>query len=305
LWDKPPIARGEEDWWKPQQNILGQVRALAEEHHCPIIYPGDIFHHWRASPELINFAIKHLPPGYSIPGQHDLPYHDYKQIKKSAYWTLVQAGVLTHIRTNVPELLKYNNRLKRHVPSVYAHGFAWGKKIASVEEQNLYTIRVAVIHKYTWTGGHSHPGALPEDHVEALDKKLHGFTCAVVGDNHSGFLYGNSKTGRQILNCGTVMRRRSDEQTYRPHVGLIHENGRIGLHYLDVESEKWQDTAGEVKKLQEMGVDIEGFVETLSLIEDTAVDFAAAVAEYVQRAKVHPYVMKIVTAAMEAARGKK
>ena len=45
---------------------------------------ANIYTKW---PELINWAIKHLPPMLAVPGQHDLPYHDYKELGRSAYAT--------------------------------------------------------------------------------------------------------------------------------------------------------------------------------------------------------------------------
>jgi hypothetical protein len=64
----------------------------------PIVYVGDIWDHYRQPPEAINWAIRELPKGYAIPGQHDLRHHNYEDIKKTAYWTLMEAGVILDMR---------------------------------------------------------------------------------------------------------------------------------------------------------------------------------------------------------------
>ena len=87
---KAPIWRStEQDWFEAMLRPLVELRTLATLHNCPIVYAGDIFDKWNSPPELINFAIEHLPKGHAIPGQHDLPLHNYEDIRKSAYWTLV------------------------------------------------------------------------------------------------------------------------------------------------------------------------------------------------------------------------
>ena len=100
---KPPVARSsEDDWYAAMARTLDQVLDISNEHTAPLIIAGDLFDRWNSQPELINFAMgsfRAFQHGvYAIPGQHDLPYHDYTEIHKSAYYTLVKAGVIIDIQ---------------------------------------------------------------------------------------------------------------------------------------------------------------------------------------------------------------
>jgi hypothetical protein len=160
---------------------LVQLRALAEKLKVPIVCAGDLFHKWNSPPELINFAIKHLPKMYCIPGQHDLPLHSYADIRKSAYWTLVEAGVITDIPgggfLDVPE-----HRLR-------LFGFPWGFPVTPCEDRREGWFHLAVVHAYCWSATTGYPGAAPEHHARHHFKSLEGYDGGVYGDNHKGALY--------------------------------------------------------------------------------------------------------------------
>ena len=94
----PPAARAKEpDWFAAMLRPLNELRHLAKIHEVPIICGGDVFDTWRVPNELVNWAIQHLPEMYSIPGQHDLPFHQIDDIDKSAYRTLEWVGVLKQL----------------------------------------------------------------------------------------------------------------------------------------------------------------------------------------------------------------
>ena len=99
-----PICRsGEPDWYAAMARPLEELRGLQENYDCPILCAGDVFNHWNnCPPELINWAIKHLPKMYAIPGQHDLPQHRLDDVRKSAYWTMVEAGVIENLPLGLP-----------------------------------------------------------------------------------------------------------------------------------------------------------------------------------------------------------
>jgi DNA repair exonuclease SbcCD nuclease subunit len=108
LSERAPIARAVgQDWFTVQKRYLDQLRELKEKHNAILIVAGDVFDYWKSSPELINFAIVHMPECYAVPGQHDLPNHNYNDLHKSAYWTLVEAKIIKHldpyIKIDVPD----------------------------------------------------------------------------------------------------------------------------------------------------------------------------------------------------------
>ena len=90
---KPPLARsGEPDWYVAMARPLNELRGLHSDYGVPVVIAGDIFDRWNSPPELIRFALDNLPKGaWVIPGQHDLPYHDYGALNRSALGVLIKA----------------------------------------------------------------------------------------------------------------------------------------------------------------------------------------------------------------------
>jgi hypothetical protein len=130
---KPPVGRSEEkDWLGVQANYLTQLGNLAlvgSMLPIPILIAGDIFDRWNAPAELINFVIAHMPKyTWAIPGQHDLPHHNYDEITKSAYWTLVEAGCIYNIPPHQP--------VNTHT-SLRVHGFPWGCKLTPLTKPHM------------------------------------------------------------------------------------------------------------------------------------------------------------------------
>lgn len=169
---------------------LGQLRGLSEGHGTPgnplpVICAGDIFDRYNAGPELINFALAYLPRMYAIPGQHDLPHHSYEDIRKSAYWTLVEAGKILNLEPGKPV----------GVGVMQLWGFPWGTPVEPCPETPHLGIDVAVVHQYVWMKEHGYPGAPEENRVKNFLGKIVGYDAVVVGDNHKGF------KAHQILNC--------------------------------------------------------------------------------------------------------
>jgi predicted phosphodiesterase len=94
----PPIARsGEKDWLGVQAGYLNQLQVLASKHKAPIICAGDIFHTWNAPSELVNHTLSHIPIMGAIPGNHDLPLHNYEDMHRSAFYTLVMTDTVVAV----------------------------------------------------------------------------------------------------------------------------------------------------------------------------------------------------------------
>ena len=295
---KPPVWRSAEpDWFAAQARPLLEIQELQNEYKCPVICAGDIFDRyrktadgWNAPPELINFAINYLPDMHAIPGQHDLPNHQYDDIERSAYWTLVKAGKINNmapasVRTLSDQMVVYS------LPYLY--------KIEPCLEEKNY-VRVAVVHDYIWIPGHSYPDAPDEKRLKKLSQnkvggKFYGYDVVVYGDNHKGFSTYAGKT--QIFNCGTLMRRKSDEIDYRPQVGLLLESGEVVSHYLDTSEDKYI-TAAEVvvKETLEMGE----LVTDLQKLGKSALDFVDAMKQYMHKhGKMTSEAKQVIIEAME------
>lgn len=289
LSEKPPVARSaEEDWFETQKRYLRQIGVLSRRHGIagiPIICAGDIFDKWNSSANLINFAISEMPHVYAVPGQHDLAHHNYENIRKTAYWTLVEAGKVTDLR--------HGSTLGMGVQDLVLHAFPWNHEIRPREVPSSLCLHIAVIHCYIWKKGFGYPGAPKDKRVGSLLPRLKGYDVAVFGDNHLGFQYKN------IFNCGGLMRRKSDEINYAPGVGLLYSDGTVKRHYLDTSGDKFIDPS-ILKKVGKDGVDMEDFIEELKSLGDQAINFHSAIREFIDKHEISEEVANIVIESMES-----
>jgi len=314
---QPPIWRSAEpDWYEAMQRPLDEIKALQKQtgRNCPVLCAGDIFDKWygavgKQSSELINWALKHLPDHmYCIPGQHDLPDHNYEQIWRSAYSTLVRAGKIKDIQFGLEEIVelgggRYGQGLLDNgevcTDDIRVYGFPYGLPLRPLENRNKRHFHIALAHEYIWMTGHSYPGAPKEGHLKTKVSKIknqmwNGYDVVVYGDNHKGFLGYLATTA--IFNCGTLMRRASDEIDYKPRVGLLYEDGTIKPHYLDTSKDKYIEKV-EDAPLEEM--DMSEFIEELKKLGETGLEFTKRVERFFKKNKTRKVVRNIIRKGME------
>jgi DNA repair exonuclease SbcCD nuclease subunit len=261
---------------------LHEIQWLKEKYEVPVLCAGDIFDHWRSPPELINFALEHLPEMYAVPGQHDMPLHSMDDIKKSAFWTLVEAKKVFLVT------------LGTTVGGVWIGGAEWGGELPGVFAGT--EIKVALLHAYAWIQGKSYPGAPEANELGSYRKMLKGYDVAIFGDNHKGFLAECGKT--QVMNCGTLMRRKSDEIKYRPQVGLLLSTGKIIPYRLDTQDDKIEVT--EAVKKAEVDTDLEQFLQGLTQLQNSRLDFVEAMKQVLEDRKPPRLVREMILEAMDA-----
>lgn len=288
-----PAARMDEpSWFDAMGRSFKQLRTIVESEltgaPVPLLIAGDIFDRFNATPEAINFALKALPdvPTYAIPGNHDLALHNYEDIKKTAYWTLVESGKIQNIVPGKPV----------EIGNMRVWGFPAGFKVAPVPKSLKHSmiLEVALVHSYVWTKDYKHEKApLAENLVEFADA-LRTYDVAIFGDNHKGF---QAKIeGCRVLNCGTFLRRKMDEKDYQPAVGLIHTSGLVERFFLNTHQDIFTDPAkGGFHPVDHP--DFSKIVEELETLGDTLISFPEAIKR--RLAEVPPEVKKAVLKAME------
>jgi hypothetical protein len=282
-----------------QASYLKQLEDLQTKcNGVPILCAGDVLDHWDSPPELINFAIEHLPPYlHAVPGQHDLPNHSPEQIKRSAYWTLVEAGKIINLACQ-----------RMNIGRVRVFPFRWGKEVyprRGGEEPDR--LDVALIHSYIWSRGHRHGGLNPdkpnEQHLTRWLPKLKGYDVALFGDNHKGFKahpYG----GRLVVyNNGTFIRRHSDERGFAPRVGIIYADSYVQEHHLDTSQDVFVDDPAEEVTPGVSGLDAGELLEIIRKQGDATIQFTEAVRHYLrEQAGLTAGARKLITELLEKAR---
>jgi DNA repair exonuclease SbcCD nuclease subunit len=231
---KPPKARAvEPSWFGAMKRPLDEIRMISQHYKCPIFVAGDILHHYNEPAELINWIIQQLEGLniYLICGQHDLSMHNYEDIQKSAYWTLVKAEVLKHL--DGPDSFGPEKK------DFWVYGFGWEQKITTELDNRIKgEFRLALVHKYIWKDNKTkYPNAPKENNAKNLAAQLKGYNVAAFGDNHLGFNW--TSKDLTIFNSGSLIPRNIDQRKYRPMVGLLKEDGTVIPHFLDTSKDKW------------------------------------------------------------------
>ena len=275
LSDKAPLFRSKEkDWLAVQERFLTQISVLAKSlGGVPIVCAGDIFDKWNPSPALINWAMDFVPRCYTVPGQHDLRHHCYEDLHLTAYWTLVKSGRIIHVKPGIPFPAGKDDK------GLILHGFPWGFDLRPcIQPPHTFGKHVAIVHKYVWVKGCAYPGAPEDAKLSALRPFLKGYDCAVFGDNHLGFI-SNREGECAIANTGTPVRRNSDFREYRPFVAILYNNGTVEKHCLDVSADVLLEDKEIVNHI-EHGSNLGEFLEQLTGLGDSVVDFAQALRSY-------------------------
>lgn len=250
---------------------LRQVKQLqkdyrAGENLCPVLCAGDLFDKWNPPVELVNFALREIEDWYAVPGQHDLPYHNLKDWQRSAFGTLVEAGRIKYVQPDKPVWIEGPTPLR-------IHGFPFGEELVEIMEPFELSIEIALIHRYVWIDGKNPALADETSRMKAYSPRLQGYNIAVFGDNHTPF-EGLYRHGCKVFNCGNLLRRRTDEQDYRPSVGLLKSNGNIERCFLDVSKDRLLEK--EEKEPYDESESVREFIAEISSLEDADISFEDA-----------------------------
>lgn len=291
LSEKPPLARfAEPDWFAAMKRPLKEIEDLATPSavrggsikRTPVVCAGDIFDKWNPSPRLINWALDNLPEMWAIPGQHDLRYHSYEDIEHTAYHTLCCAGKIQDIDPTC------SNPVGGEYDLVL-WGFPWGRPVEpNIGKRYEGELHLAVVHAYIWLQRKdAFPGAPEDRQVSCYADALMGYDAAVFGDNHKGWTTrGSSATGGVVVhNNGTLIRRKVDEISYRPQVGLLHASGQVTPYRLDTSQDKFadEDVLAGILKDTRSGLDAGEFVNDLHQLGEVGIDFFDAVMQTLRK----------------------
>jgi hypothetical protein len=291
LWEKPPIARSvEEDWLKVQENYLLQLRSLQEKYGVPIFFAGDLFDRWNPSLAFVNRVISWLRGMdiRGIPGNHDIPNHNYAQLDRSAYWTLVEAGVIEHLTPGVPKLFG----------EVRIHSFPFGFEVKPLTSPHDILVEVALIHAMIWTKDTGWEGAPEDSRYKAWEPRLRGYEVAFFGDNHKPF-HLKPPEKCQTVNCGSLLRRTMPEREHEPRVWLLRTDGSVESHFLDTEKDLYMTIELIEPLAKALNLDLSDFIEQLTAVEAERLDYKRAVVAWVDQAHdLSPQVRAVILRAI-------
>lgn len=280
----PPLRSREPDWFAAMGRPLSEIKALQAKYECPCYCAGDIFDQWNSPPELINWAVDHLPYMQCIPGQHDLPGHDLHQLKRSAYDTLRRTQAISSNMNpySIKDPLSSSGQRSREINAergpIHVYGFPFGKSCTPTHH-NPHLFKIALIHQYNATVSSStqHGGAIPSTQfINSSRKEFSGYDLIFSGDNHIPFVTTLKKRPSHFINCGSIIRRRSPDLLWHPSVWLLLLDGSVQRHRLDVSKDIYLETQ-ETKTLEaENTIDLKGLRRSLEKLDKCILDVKEA-----------------------------
>lgn len=267
-------------------NYLKELKTLAKD--SIILCTGDVLHSYDQPPELLNLLMKNMPMIFSIPGNHDMPEHSYLEMERSAYTTLVHAGLIINLEKRQPYKINGETR-------IIVFPFGHGSKITPCPETSKKVQKIALVHEYVWSEGHTHPGAPQSQHVSEFAKRCAGYDWVFVGDNHSPFIYKN------IINCGGFMNRSSDEKDKSCYAYRLQGNNPIKSVKLDRSQDRWRDkeVSEKIDSGIESSIDAEQLIETLIQLGSDSINFANCLTRHLDKIGADKSVRKLVNQIME------
>lgn len=304
LSDRAPVARSAEpNWLDAQERVLQQVKDVLSTYECPLYIAGDVFHRWDASPSLISLFIRVFRGSdiSAVPGNHDVPGKQYSLLKKSAYWTLVESGVIQHL----PPLKTF---VGGRNGSILVSGFPDGFNVKPPQTKHGLVLNVALIHDYFWMKGTGHERAPDNKRYGHWINKLSDYDLAVFGDNHVGSLCQtpessvvNSKDRPcSIFNCGTLQCRTTSERKYRPRIGLLHDSGLVTQHFLNTTQDQWTALSAELLAVERATeLDLSGFIEDVSKLRDMGLNWKQTVYDFCTESQLSAEVQTIIHSCVE------
>jgi len=274
LQEKQPIARMD-NFWETQWKKLNFISNLQKEYNCPVIHSGDLFDHWKPSPELLAKTIEYLPNEFwTIYGNHDLPQHNLKLTHKCGINVLDQANKL----------------------GVFA-ACHWGQSPINnlLHPFDFKDFDILVWHTMTYQGKKPWPDCTDPKAVKLL-RKYPQYDLIVTGHNHQAFV--EYYEDRCLVNPGSIFRLTADQKDFKPRVYLWYsETNTVEPVYLSIEKDVISTEHLEVKK--ERNERIEAFVSTLDTDWKAKLSFEENLERLQKKNNIRPAVMSIIYEALE------
>lgn len=269
--DVPTCFTG--DWDKEQWEAVMFISNLQTQYQCPVFNAGDLFHHWKPSPNLLTLAMQYLPKQfYSIAGQHDLPQHNWELRFKSGIFTLVESG---HVKDEQN-----------------LHGFSVEFCHYGFEPKNRG--KILLWHHLTYQTK-PFPGA-SGGMAEGILRKYPQFSLIVTGDNHQSFSV--EYKGRLLVNPGNITRQTADQADFQPRVALWYAETNT-IEWVNLPKQEGVISREHIEIKEERDKRIDSFIDQLNGDWSAGTSFEDNIEQFKNSNDIQPDVMDIVYKAME------
>jgi len=277
-----------DDYFEAMKHKLDFIAHLCRANDCILIDAGDLFDSWKGSPRAESMLLQTLPqPFYSIPGNHEMPYHNSNLIEDSSFNVLHAAGRLLTGRY--------------HVPGILIDGYPYSKQLPVarvVAAREKPDVKIAVYHGMVWPDG-----AKPDiDGIEgfeadAIAKIFYEYDFVIAGHNHETFstdkfFTSAGSVGPVVINPGSVMRSSISQMQHEPSVFKLFDDGSFERAAIPIEADVFSEEV--YKRKQDRDSRMEAFVEQLSSSTMATADFEKNMDRFLAKNKIKEPVCNVI-----------
>lgn len=207
-----PRCRVDEDWLASQREDIKAIAKIAQEKKVRELWIlGDLFHQPRVSTEALNMCLAELlaikESGIAVrilPGNHDLPYHDYGNLESSS------VGVVLKSFADL-----CSDGMSSGIEDMYATPFG----LEDEKSQGFKESRIWATHQLTFERDEDRPVAGVGTTAQELLDKFPG-QLILTGDYHHGYIY-TARDGRRVITPGCLNIQAADMSDYIPRCYVL------------------------------------------------------------------------------------
>lgn len=203
-----PRCRVDEDWIGSQRQDIAAVRNIADVNNVDEVWIlGDLFHQPRCATEAVVMVLDELKrfrvPVYVLPGNHDLPFHDYQNLDRCSLGIVLKSFPELH---TLDEGDGYDSRGL----TLVANPFGMDPESPICD--------VWATHRLVFKDDKSRPMKdLGQTAQELLDAAPNVGAMIVTGDYHHGYVH-TGPDNRRVVTPGCLNIQVADMADYRPRV---------------------------------------------------------------------------------------
>lgn len=222
---KPPCRHKDENWIKAQSDKIQAIARIATKQKCQLcVISGDIFDYWDVPYEFYNKVAQWLKilkgsvtygKIIAIAGNHDCPEHDYKQLHRTPYQSLVEAEIIHNLDNH--KGFYYGDHL--------IMPFYWGQTEPVPEENPIGFQPIVLAHTGLWYKEKPFSHAKDSGNVLNFVSEMipSNVGAVIAGDYHQPFdvKLRKEKQTIQVVNCGSMLRLEASQVDYQPTVAIL------------------------------------------------------------------------------------
>ena len=281
-----PRCRLDDDWLFTQQNVLAQISKQANDKKVPVVVVGDIFNsNIDVSNELMTivqtWACACSCGVFMLAGNHDLPYHNVKNLRKSSIGVLLGSrgvgeinDLYFHLDDSIVEQSANHFGVEQAIDAeiIFEHILCLPEKIKLPDEAEV---------------------TYPKDLFEKYKKARYIFT----GDYHRFFIASNKGETRYVINPGCVIRQAADLIDYKPHILYINlDEEDISKVVTPIPIDDFGNLVTDeyLQREEERNDRIESFIERVKSSETVSFDFLENVNARIRDKKIDKKTKEVV-----------